>query len=181
MREYARQRGCALSTIQYAVKKGRITLVDRKVDAQIADLQWARTTDHDQSIRARGGEISQTDAPKAGFDKTAKPDSSSPDESKSVLFMEAKTRNELARAGLAELELRKALDDVVDKATVLRANFTAARALRDTLTAASPRIAAVVASMDAATAHAALNKEFAAVLLSFCKNVKVDSEVVLNG
>jgi len=40
MSEYARLRGVARSTITRAVARGDITLVNEKVDVDIADLQW---------------------------------------------------------------------------------------------------------------------------------------------
>ncbi len=41
---YARHRGVAKSAVHRAVSEKRITLVDGKVDAKAADLDWARNT-----------------------------------------------------------------------------------------------------------------------------------------
>ena len=42
--EYARRRGVAKSAVAKAVKEGRIALIDGKIHAALADLQWAQNT-----------------------------------------------------------------------------------------------------------------------------------------
>src|SRR4029077_8489254 len=48
IREYARRRGCSHVAVMKAVKSGRLTLTDGKVDTQTADRQWASNTDASQ-------------------------------------------------------------------------------------------------------------------------------------
>ncbi len=66
LREYARHReahglpGITLRAVQKAIESGRITtVVDEKgkpkIDAEVADIQWGRNTDPDQSARANAG------------------------------------------------------------------------------------------------------------------------------
>lgn len=50
--EYARRRGVSKQAVCKAANTGRITLVDGKVDPEVADVQWARNTDPAQAARA---------------------------------------------------------------------------------------------------------------------------------
>lgn len=45
VREYARHRGCAQSTVQTAVSSGRIRKVGGKIDSAQADADWEANTD----------------------------------------------------------------------------------------------------------------------------------------
>ncbi len=42
--EYARRRGVAKSAVAKAVAEGRITLIDGKVNEQVANIQWEQNT-----------------------------------------------------------------------------------------------------------------------------------------
>jgi hypothetical protein len=45
LRSYARHRGVALAAVQKAIASGRVsTQPDGRVDSEIADVQWAKTT-----------------------------------------------------------------------------------------------------------------------------------------
>jgi phage terminase Nu1 subunit (DNA packaging protein) len=45
IREYARHRGCAQSTVQTAISSGRIRKVAGKIDSEQADADWQANTD----------------------------------------------------------------------------------------------------------------------------------------
>lgn len=55
MREASRRIGMSLSNLQHHVKRGNVTLIDGKVDLEVAMVQLARYIDPDQSARARQG------------------------------------------------------------------------------------------------------------------------------
>lgn len=42
--EYARRRGCTEGAVRRAIRDGRITLIDGKIDPVAADAQWRRNT-----------------------------------------------------------------------------------------------------------------------------------------
>ena len=77
MAEYARRRGCTEGAVRRAVRDGRISLIEGKLDPVAADAQWARNTrvragsraTDDMSIRVlqgRGVGGSTPRAPSAG-------------------------------------------------------------------------------------------------------------------
>ena len=60
MADYARHRGCSQAAVSYAVKAGRITLVDGKVDPAKADKDWANNSRRSRppvevTVRAKAG------------------------------------------------------------------------------------------------------------------------------
>lgn len=74
MREYARHReanglpGQTLRAVQRAIETGRISTVSdekgrQRIDAEVADIQWNRNTDPDQSDRASAGRASAARRP----------------------------------------------------------------------------------------------------------------------
>ena len=42
--QYAEHRGCSRVAVHKAVKEKRISLIDGKIDAAVADIQWAANT-----------------------------------------------------------------------------------------------------------------------------------------
>jgi len=45
LRAYARHRGCSLAAVQKAISSGRIMPIGGKIDAKLADREWAANTD----------------------------------------------------------------------------------------------------------------------------------------
>src|SRR3989344_8607738 len=41
---YARRRGCDEKAVRKAIAEGRISLIDGKIDPEVADIQWAKNT-----------------------------------------------------------------------------------------------------------------------------------------
>ena len=58
LRAYARHRGCALNAVQTAIRYGRITLIEGKIDPKLADREWSDNTDpalsYAHDMRRRG-------------------------------------------------------------------------------------------------------------------------------
>lgn len=94
--EYARRRGVDPTSVRDAVRAGRITLIDGKVDPAVADVQWERNTRR----RGRGVDERPTRAPEPrGEGGYAAPPEGAPD------YGLARARREQAEADLAELRL----------------------------------------------------------------------------
>jgi hypothetical protein len=110
MAEYARRRGCTEGAVRRAVRDGRISLIEGKIDPVAADAQWARNT------RVRAGSRATDDAnlQVPGGARRGQADGEDGDDG----YWQSKARREAAEAELAELrlaELRRVLvreDDV---------------------------------------------------------------------
>ena len=126
--QYARLRGCTPAAITHAIKQGRITLTNGKIDPARADSEWARNS------RARG------DSKPAGVDVP-------PAAPRDPNYAEARARREDAEASLAEMEVKRTEGNLVERQTVESAVFDAFRALRDRVMAAPRRCAPTVAPL----------------------------------
>ncbi len=119
-----------------AVQSGRISLIDGKIDPDVADIQWAANTrkradyhGDNRSDRAEGKKPLSVGAGKPGW-------------------ADAKARTEAATAALKELELDERRGNLVDKTGTERAAFSLARMLRDALVTTLPsKYAAELASL----------------------------------
>lgn len=162
LREYGRHRearglpGTTLRAVQRAIETGRITtVVDGKgrprIDPEVADIQWGRNTDPDQSARANAG---RDHAPQSGGDNGTAPagGSGGGTEREGSAYWDAKTRREIAEATKAELQLAALSGDLVKREAVERAAFEAGRLLRDMVLSVPSRLAAELAAMNDAQA-----------------------------
>jgi hypothetical protein len=122
--EYARLRGVTPQAVYKAARTGRITLLDGKVDVEVADIQWRKNTDPAQQARALG----QREAPAPGG-----------------VVNSARERNEAAQAALRELELAEKRGVLVERAAVDRTVFTKQRIARDRVLGMSARLAPQIA------------------------------------
>lgn len=145
---YAKRRGVSVVAVSKAVKVGRITTIldekgRRRIDPEVADIQWARNTDPVQAKRA------------AGQREQASPPAFQDPATGSV-----RDRVETARAELFELELAEKRGMLVSAEEVRRAAFEKARVARDAMLSIPSRLAAVVAAEpDAAKCHDLLSVE----------------------
>ncbi len=158
-RAYARHRaerglvGQTHTAVNDAARAGRITLIDGKVDPEVADIQWAEKTDAVQQARGARGGHAPRDEPKAPL--AGDRDS----------YFATKERRERAEADLAELELRERRGELVKKADVEREIFGVQRALRDRLSGIPDRIAPMLAAeSDVTRCHAIVAAELRAAL-----------------
>lgn len=157
--EYARRRGCTEGAVRRAVRDGRITLIDGKVDPVAADAQWARNT------RVRAGSRPTDDAhlqvagsPVGGFD------SASSREDPDAYYI-VKARREKAEAEIAELKLAELRGDVVRASDVRAAWAKKTAALREATLQIPSRLAPVLsAESDQHRVHDLLQAELHAVL-----------------
>jgi phage terminase Nu1 subunit (DNA packaging protein) len=152
--EYARHRGVDPTTVRDAIRAGRITLIDGKVDPVAADAQWARNT------RARVGS-GQRPARDAGAGEGASAAAPQPGES----YEAARRRRELAEAQLAELKLAELRGELVRVAAVRTQVAKLAAGLREGLMQIPARLAPVLAAeTDAGQVHDQLVRELRQVL-----------------
>jgi len=130
--EYARRRGVSHVAVGKAISKGRITTVlsgtgRKMIDPEVADIQWAKNTDPDQSARANAPKAS---VPIAGGG-----------ESDGSAYWDARTRRETAEASMSELKLKQLAGDLVDRKRVELAAAAAGRALRDAIMSVPTKLA----------------------------------------
>lgn len=150
LREYARHReaknlpGGSLRAVQKAIDAGRIsTIADDKgrpkIDPEVADIQWGRNTDPDQSARANPGkDISQGGGQAGG---------SQGGEREGSRYWDAKTEREEVELAKAKLQLAKEEHSLVSRDAVERAAFEAGRLLRDMVLSVPSRLASELAAM----------------------------------
>lgn len=140
--EYARQRGISAAAVTKAIHEGRlmrgIVLDDkgkRKVDTDIADAEWAGSTDSTTGAPShatpRGHSVQAVAA-------------SSPDEPPK--FMESKAKREAFMAELARLEYEEKSGKLVQVDDVKRESFRVARIVRDSMLNIPDRVAAELAA-----------------------------------
>lgn len=142
LREYSRYReahaypGGSLRAVQKAIETGRITTVADekgrvKIDPEVADIQWGRNTDPDQSARANVGR--EPAPPGAGVDLGAPAVGGG--QGQNSLYWDARTRREQAEAEKAEIQLKEMSGELVEREAVRRAAYESGRLLRDMLLA----------------------------------------------
>lgn len=140
LREYSRYReantlpGGTLRAVQKAIETGRITTIADekgrvKIDPEVADIQWGRNTDPEQSARANAGR--EPALPGTGVDPGAATGGSG--QGQNSLYWDARTRREQAEAEKAEIQLKEMSGELVEREAVRRAAYEAGRLLRDML------------------------------------------------
>jgi phage terminase Nu1 subunit (DNA packaging protein) len=140
--EYARQRGCSKQAVSKAVKAGRLTLIDGRIDPEIADREWARNTDPDQQQR---GAPEQFEVTQARVQTSVRRDPAHERDVGDPMLVEAKARTEKLRADLLEIEIREKRGELVEADQVRRVNFNLARTTRNALLALPARLAPLLA------------------------------------
>jgi phage terminase Nu1 subunit (DNA packaging protein) len=134
LRQGARALNIALSTLQHHVKRGNVTLIDGKVDVEVAQIQLSRNVDQAQSIKG---------AQNLGTGATA---GSAGEGRESGGLWREKERSEKARAQLMELELAEREGKLVSADDVRRATTQKARIARDAMLSLPSRVAAELAA-----------------------------------
>ena len=161
--EYARRRGCTEGAVRRAVRDGRISLIDGKIDPVAADAQWARNT------RVRAGSRATDDA---NLQAPAGPARGRSDEDGDDGYWVSKARREKAEADLAELKLSEQRGELVRAADVRAAQARRLAALRESLLQLPARLAPVLAAeVDAARCHDTLQAELHALLEQMTEGV----------
>jgi hypothetical protein len=154
MSEYARMRGCTHQAVSKAAKAGRISLIDGRIDPEVADLQWARNTSPEQQQRGAPGqfELTQQRAQEAlhGAQTAANPSlpTEGTDEADSPALVREKSETERVRRDLLTLELAEKRGELVRVADVERAYAAKLAAAREAIEALPDRLASQLAAID---------------------------------
>jgi phage terminase Nu1 subunit (DNA packaging protein) len=139
--EYARMRNCTEGAVRRAVRDGRISLIDGKIDPVAADAQWSRNT------RVRMGSVPANESHLAAG-QHAGPEreitSSSGD------YWTSKAKREQAEAEIAELKLAEMRGELVRAADVRAALSKQIAGLRETLLQLPSRVVPLLVADPAA-------------------------------
>jgi hypothetical protein len=160
MSEYGRRRGCSETAVRKAVKAGRISLIEGRVDPVAADAQWARNT------RVRAGSRPADDANlQPGTASSGGRDAGQGGKDQPEDYWHNKNRREKAEAELAELKLAEQRGELVRVADVRSAFSKRAAGLREALLQLPYRLSAqLAAEPDQARVHDVLQAELHTVL-----------------
>ena len=162
-REYARRRSISNVAVNRAVKAGRITLVDGKIDPVLADRQWAENTDPSTPKNRVTGKPKQV----RGKDEVSAPmDLGSPETSPSTGYAKARAVREVYNAQNAKLDLDLKRGELVRADEVRIAAFSMARKTRDQLIALPERLSTLLAATEEASeVHKILEEEIERICL----------------
>lgn len=158
--EYARRRGCTEAAVRRAVRDGRITLIDGRIDPVAADAQWARNT------RVRAGSRPTDDANLTGTGTTGgRAGQAEDDDDTDSGYWKSRARRERAEAELAELKLRELQGQLVRADDWAAALAKRAAAFREGLLQIPARLSAqLAAETDQARVHTLLEDELRHVM-----------------
>ena len=171
--EYARRRGVSRVAVHKAVTSGRISLIDGKIDPEVADIQWARNTDHDQAARSRGvsgfqmrlnGSEQNAPVGAQGAGPEHEPDADGDTQDGSLLAN--KIRIAAADAELKEDSLRKSRSELVLASQIQREAFAKARMARDILSSFPARVAPLLVGKPLKDIEAVMREEVRKVIAS---------------
>mgnify|MGYP000532407722 CR=1 FL=1 len=148
--QYAKHRGCSRVAVHNAVKENRISLIDGKIDANVADIQWAANT------RARAPSSPPAAAAPSGRPGGgSKPSSSAADPGDpgqvDVLdtpedYWVSRGRREAAEAELAELKLAEQRGNLIQVKAVEVVLSNALAGMREHLLQIRARLAPLLAN-----------------------------------
>lgn len=132
--EYAKHRGVSEAAVSKAIKAGRISLIDGKIDAVAADAQWARNS----RVRASAGRPPAQ--PKGdvldGLDEKPGADD----------YWNSRSRREAAEAELAEIALAEKNGEVIQVKAVEAVWAQSLAAVREHLLQLRARLAPLLAA-----------------------------------
>ncbi|MGL5002309.1 MAG: hypothetical protein ACRDAM_05165 [Casimicrobium sp.] len=134
-KEYAKRRGGSPQAVSKAVKEGRILLINRRIDPEVADVQWASNS---QPRANSGGPGSSLGTALFGGASSGdlKPDASS----ETSDYWQSRARREQAEADLAQMKAEEARGTLINRAGVDRAIAIGIRALRDAVRSVPERL-----------------------------------------
>ena len=145
--EYARRRGVAKSAVNKAIKEGRITLIQGKVDPAVADIQWSNNTraraDAGRTASEQGTLIGN--APSSVNIAPQAPESAAGDGANDPdSYQSLRVRREKAAVEREERENAKEAGLLLNRKDIRIAVFDSFRALRDEILGAPQRAAPAV-------------------------------------
>ena len=137
--EYAKHRGCSGVAVHKAVKAGRISLIDGKIDADVADIQWAANT------RARVPS-KRVELPAQGSMGASPADDGQDPDGKAGDYWDARSRRETAEAAIAEMKEAEMRGTLIRADAVRSAWAGKITSARDALLQIPSRLAPVLAA-----------------------------------
>ena len=145
--QYADHRKVSRAAVSHAVTKGRISLIDGKIDPVVADIQWAQNT----RARAPSSPASEAGAPGARSDAAGSAGkvstgSSSSDDGDADGYWQSRGRREAAEAELAELKLAEQRGNLIQVKAVESVLSNALAGMREHLLQVSSRLAPLLAN-----------------------------------
>lgn len=162
--EYAAHRGCSAVAVFKAVKSGRISLIDKKIDAASADADWI--------ANSRQSAIIKPHLPIQSPIPRIIPEPNDPENDQPDGYQVSRARREAAEASIAEMKESEMRGKYLQKTEVDSAIFEIARALRDGLNNCARRIAADVAGLSGADeCEAVIDREHRALLESMTHRI----------
>jgi hypothetical protein len=153
LREYARRRGVSHSSVRRAVRSGRITTINGKIDPARADIEWAENTDLTKPRNSVTGVPKMVRDPvgpaepmdlegHAEIDPSPVP--SGPGSART--FAKARTAREGYEARIAKVKYERLTGQLISADEVRVAAFNRARRTRDLLLALPDRLAPVLSA-----------------------------------
>lgn len=151
LREYARHRGVSPPAVEKAIKSGRITITNGKIDSALADASWAARTKPGQKKTPPPDQPRSMDAI-----EPARPDVAAG----GVDYFKARAIRESYNARLAKIDYEEKMRILVRRDEVHVQAFTLARTVRDSVLNVADRVAAeLAAEMSADRCHHILTVE----------------------
>lgn len=170
--QYARHRGVSPEAVRKAIASGRISLIDGKIDPEVADIQWRKNTNQSKAAAANSGRMQNL---AVGQELAANLPTSPAVED----YMHWKTRRERAEAIRSEQDQEREAGNLVYRDRVERGAKTVARLLRDQLLSVPSRLAAELAAItETAVIEQKIRDEIRGVLSGMDKMIQQYAEGV---
>ncbi len=157
IREYARHRGVAESTVRKALRSGRIAAEpDGTIEPGTADAAWAQNTNAAKRRKRKA-------VPKAALAAARETlaESGQRPAGPGMTFMEARTASEVLKVQTARVKLHRLKGEVIDRARAIAHAFRFAREVRDAWLNWPPRVSSLMAAelgVDPHLMHTTLEK-----------------------
>ena len=176
IRAYARHRNVTPAAVRKAIKSGRITAVDGKIDPSAADRDWAANTDESKPRNSLSGNPGGTPRPRSfPTSPSHQVPRWSPPQPTTGGYATARAVRESYDARIRELEYKRMTGELVHVSEVRAAVYAMNRRARDLLLAIPDRVSAVLAGIsDAAEIHKLLTEEFRRVCEELTQPFKDD-------
>ena len=146
-KEYARHRGCSPVSVHKAIRAGRISLIDGKIDPAVADIQWAANSRARAPARKAVDLVAvSTSSPSPG--DAAPPDAavSPPADGNPNDYWDARSRRETAEAAIAEMKEAEMRGTLIRADSVRTSWANKISTARDALLQIPHRLAPVLAA-----------------------------------
>lgn len=170
--EYARQRQISREAVRQAVVAGRISLIDGKIDPEVADIQWEKNTRNPKAAFAQPkGPLIERAAVPASTPTMPLPDSAT---SQTVYDLQlARAKREHHEANIAEMRERQKAGELVELQQVHLAYTTLAAQLRSALERIPDKLAPrLAAESDEHAVHLLLMSELDSALMDMARTAE---------